>query len=208
MCRACRSWGRSTPRDAILTLAGLGFLGIGIQPTEAAEWGYDLQRALDDAGSGVWWTGFYPGMAIVLLVLGLTLVGEGLNETLNPTLRRRRLLPVVMSKSDKVERAEDAIELNQNERVRNDHAGAGDVVPATARVRSSYARDVRVWYGTTVVQSARSSAVSFDLELGARPSGWWQSPVRGKSTLGRGLMGLLPEGAKRDGEVLYKGMTS
>jgi len=36
--------------DAILTLAGLGFLGIGIQPDEAAEWGYDLQRALDDVG--------------------------------------------------------------------------------------------------------------------------------------------------------------
>lgn len=83
--------------DAILTLAGLGFLGLGIQSTEAAEWGHDLQRALADAGSGVWWTGLYPGLAIVLLVTGLTLVGEGLNETLNPTLRRRRLMPVVMS---------------------------------------------------------------------------------------------------------------
>jgi peptide/nickel transport system permease protein len=103
--------------DAILTLAGLGFLGLGIQPTDAAEWGYDLQRALDDAGSGVWWTGLYPGLAIVLLVLGLTLVGEGLNETLNPTLRRRRLLPVVMPKGEKVELAEQAIELNQSGRV-------------------------------------------------------------------------------------------
>jgi peptide/nickel transport system permease protein len=82
--------------DAILTLAGLGFLGLGIQSTEAAEWGHDLNRALADAGSGVWWTGLYPGLAIVLLVTGLTLVGEGLNETLNPTLRRRRLLPVVL----------------------------------------------------------------------------------------------------------------
>lgn len=82
--------------DAILTLAGLGFLGIGIQPDEAAEWGYDLQRALDDAGIGVWWTSVYPGLAIVLLVTGLTLVGEGLNETVNPILRKRRLLPVVM----------------------------------------------------------------------------------------------------------------
>ena len=82
--------------DAILTLAGLGFLGIGIQPDQAAEWGYDLQRALDDAGIGVWWTSLYPGLAIVLLVTGLTLVGEGLNETVNPILRRRRLLPVVM----------------------------------------------------------------------------------------------------------------
>lgn len=82
--------------DAILTLAGLGFLGYGIQPTEAAEWGYDLQRAISDAGAGVWWTGLFPGLAIVLLVLGLTLMGEGLNETMNPALRVRRLLPVVM----------------------------------------------------------------------------------------------------------------
>lgn len=82
--------------DAILTLAGLGFLGLGIQSTDAAEWGHDLNRALSDASSGIWWTGLYPGLAIVLLVFALTLVGEGLNETLNPTLRRRRLLPVVM----------------------------------------------------------------------------------------------------------------
>ena len=52
--------------DAILTLAALGFLGYGIQPTEAAEWGYDLQRAIDDAGAGIWWTGLFPGLAIVL----------------------------------------------------------------------------------------------------------------------------------------------
>jgi peptide/nickel transport system permease protein len=83
--------------DAILTLAGLGFLGLGIQSTDAAEWGHDLNRALSDAGAGIWWTGLYPGLAIVLLVTGLTLVGEGLNETINPTLRRRRLLPVVMT---------------------------------------------------------------------------------------------------------------
>lgn len=82
--------------DAIGTLAGLGFLGFGIQPNEAAEWGYDLSRALDDAGAGIWWTALFPGLAIVLLVTALTLVGEGLNETVNPTLRRRRLVPVVL----------------------------------------------------------------------------------------------------------------
>ncbi len=80
--------------DAILTLAGLGFLGYGIQPTDAAEWGYDLQRAIADASAGIWWTGLFPGLAIVLLVVGLTLVGEGLNDTLNPTLRKRRIEPV------------------------------------------------------------------------------------------------------------------
>ena len=42
--------------EAILTLAGLGFLGFGIEPTSAAEWGYDLNKALADATSGIWWT--------------------------------------------------------------------------------------------------------------------------------------------------------
>jgi peptide/nickel transport system permease protein len=77
--------------DAILTLAGLGFLGYGIQPTQAAEWGYDIQRGIGDAGAGVWWTGLFPGLAIVLFVIGLTLLGEGLNEVMNPVIRRRRL---------------------------------------------------------------------------------------------------------------------
>ncbi|HEX2176300.1 MAG TPA: ABC transporter permease [Nocardioidaceae bacterium] len=81
--------------DAISVLAALGFLGLGIQPTEAAEWGYDLNRALTDVASGVWWTSVFPGLAIVLLVTGLTLVGEGLNETLNPTLRKRRLTRII-----------------------------------------------------------------------------------------------------------------
>jgi peptide/nickel transport system permease protein len=81
--------------DAILTLAGLGFLGYGVQPTEAAEWGYDVQRGLSDATNGIWWTGLFPGLAIVLLVTGITLLGEGLNETINPVLRRRRLVRVV-----------------------------------------------------------------------------------------------------------------
>jgi len=77
--------------DAMLTLAGLGFLGYGIQPTEGAEWGYDLQRALPDIAADIWWTGVFPGMAIVVFVVALTLVGEGLNDTLNPTLRKRRI---------------------------------------------------------------------------------------------------------------------
>jgi len=76
--------------DAILTLAALGFLGYGIEPTQAAEWGYDLNKALADVSDGIWWTGIFPGVAIVLVVLGMTMVGESLNEVLNPLLRTRR----------------------------------------------------------------------------------------------------------------------
>jgi peptide/nickel transport system permease protein len=76
--------------EALLTLAGLGFLGFGIEPNSAAEWGYDLQRAIGDVTSGVWWTGLFPGLAIVLAVLGVTLVGESLNDLADPRLRGRR----------------------------------------------------------------------------------------------------------------------
>ena len=76
--------------EAILTLAGLGFLGFGIEPTKAAEWGYDLNKALSDISNGIWWTAVFPGAAIVLVVLGMTLVGESINEVLNPLLRTRR----------------------------------------------------------------------------------------------------------------------
>ncbi|MBT0566317.1 ABC transporter permease [Williamsia sp. CHRR-6] len=77
--------------EAILTLAGLGFLGLGIEPTAASEWGYDLNRALPDVANGLWWTSVFPGMAIVLIVLGITMVGESINEATNPLLRTRRL---------------------------------------------------------------------------------------------------------------------
>jgi len=55
----------------------------------AAGRGYDLKKALSDATNGIWWTGMFPGPAIVLVVLGVTLVGESLNDVLNPLLRTR-----------------------------------------------------------------------------------------------------------------------
>lgn len=76
--------------EAILTLAGLGFVGFGIEPTAAAEWGYDLNRSMADVTSGIWWTSIFPGFAIVLSVLGITLVGESMNDLNDPRLRSRR----------------------------------------------------------------------------------------------------------------------
>lgn len=76
--------------EAILTLAGLGFIGFGIEPTSAAEWGYDLNRSIADVTSGIWWTALFPGLAIVFSVLGITLVGESMNDLNDPRLRIRR----------------------------------------------------------------------------------------------------------------------
>ncbi len=65
-------------------------------------------------------------------------------------------------------------------------------------------RDMRVWYGTTRGAIRAVDGVTFDLQPGETLGLVGESGC-GKSTLGRGLMGLLPDGAKRDGEVLFKG---
>jgi peptide/nickel transport system permease protein len=74
--------------DAILVLGGLGFLGLGL-PEETAEWGHDLRQALEALPTGIWWTTLFPGLALTLMVVGLSLVGEGLNEFVNPKLRNQ-----------------------------------------------------------------------------------------------------------------------
>jgi peptide/nickel transport system permease protein len=73
--------------DAALTLGGLGFLGLGL-PDQTPEWGLDLRQALDALPTGIWWTALFPGLALTTLVTALSLVGEGLNEFVNPLLRR------------------------------------------------------------------------------------------------------------------------
>lgn len=74
--------------DAILVLGGLGFLGLGL-PEEVPEWGHDLKQALSGLSTGIWWTTLFPGLAMTLMVVGLSLLGEGLNEFVNPRLRRQ-----------------------------------------------------------------------------------------------------------------------
>lgn len=71
--------------DAILVLGGLGFLGLGL-PEDVPEWGHDLKQALDALPTGIWWTTLFPGLAMTSMVVGLSLLGEGLNEFVNPRL--------------------------------------------------------------------------------------------------------------------------
>ncbi|QNJ10907.1 ABC-type oligopeptide transporter/ membrane component [Synechococcus sp. M16.1] len=63
--------------DAVLVLGGLGFLGLGL-PETVPEWGGDLNLALAAVPTGVWWTALFPGLAMFVLVLGLSFLGEGI----------------------------------------------------------------------------------------------------------------------------------
>lgn len=73
--------------DAILTGAGLSFLGLGLPPN-TPDWGIDVARGQEFIQSA-WWLVTFPGTAIMLVVLAFTMMGEGLMEIFNPKLRDR-----------------------------------------------------------------------------------------------------------------------
>jgi peptide/nickel transport system permease protein len=72
---------------AILEAAALGFLGLGQQPPWP-EWGAMLSDSAKFLASGAWWALTFPGIAIMLSVLGFNLLGDGLRDVLDPRLKR------------------------------------------------------------------------------------------------------------------------
>ncbi len=72
--------------NAILSAAALGFLGLGAIPPEP-EWGAMLGESYRYLTSGAWWAVLFPGLAIMLSVLGFNLLGDGLRDALDPKLR-------------------------------------------------------------------------------------------------------------------------
>jgi peptide/nickel transport system permease protein len=71
---------------AILLEAGLSFLGLG--DPNLVSWGSLLSEAQERIGASVW-LAFFPGMALSLLVLCVNLFGDGINDVLNPKLRKK-----------------------------------------------------------------------------------------------------------------------
>jgi peptide/nickel transport system permease protein len=70
---------------AILTESALSFLGIGVQPPTPS-WGNILTAGKDNIDIA-WWLSLYPGLAILVTVLGYNLLGEGIRDSLDPRLR-------------------------------------------------------------------------------------------------------------------------
>jgi peptide/nickel transport system permease protein len=71
---------------AILTESALSFLGIGVQPPTPS-WGNILTAGKDNIDIA-WWLSFYPGLAILITVLGYNLLGEAIRDALDPRLQR------------------------------------------------------------------------------------------------------------------------
>ncbi|MBI4561571.1 MAG: ABC transporter permease [Candidatus Rokubacteria bacterium] len=74
---------------AILTVAALSFIGLGIQPPQS-EWGSMTAEGAGYIVSGEWWLFLFPGLAIMLTVLAFNLVGDALRDLLDPRMRGTR----------------------------------------------------------------------------------------------------------------------
>ncbi|MFX0197855.1 MAG: ABC transporter permease [Candidatus Hodarchaeota archaeon] len=70
----------------ILTAAGLGFIGFGAQPP-SPEWGLTVSEGRTRI-QYQWWISTFPGLAILIVVLGFNLLGDGIRDILDPKLRR------------------------------------------------------------------------------------------------------------------------
>jgi peptide/nickel transport system permease protein len=71
---------------AVRISATLAFIGVGVQ-APAPEWGAMIRQGAEYAISGEWWVAAFPGMALILLVLGFNRLGDGASDILDP--RRR-----------------------------------------------------------------------------------------------------------------------
>jgi len=72
--------------DAVLTVAALSFLGLGIPPP-AANWGSMLANGVDYTFAGYWWQIWPAGICIVAVVVGFNFIGEGLRDAVDVRLR-------------------------------------------------------------------------------------------------------------------------
>ena len=72
--------------SAIITAAGLSYLGLGAQPP-SPEWGAMLSLGRQFMRRA-WWPSFFPGIVIVITVLSINLVGDGIQDAMNPKLRK------------------------------------------------------------------------------------------------------------------------
>jgi oligopeptide/dipeptide ABC transporter ATP-binding protein len=168
---------------AILNESTLSFLGLG-DPT-ALSWGQMLNYAFGRGAMsfGAWWVFFVPGLGIVWVVLGLTLLGQGLEKVLNPRLDTHHLMPNRPTIQD------DAAESRQVEK------------EALLEVRN-----VSVHYINEGKPAARAvENVSFTLNKGELIGLVGESGC-GKTTLMLALLRLLPSaGQIVGGKVFFNG---
>ena len=72
---------------AMLNAAALSYIGLGIRPP-TPEWGIMVAEGAGFIITGEWWVSLFPGLALVLVVLSLNLLGDGLRDMIDARERR------------------------------------------------------------------------------------------------------------------------
>ena len=72
---------------AMLNAAALSFIGLGIRPP-TPEWGIMVAEGASFIITGEWWVALFPGLALMLVVLSLNILGDGLRDMIDPRERR------------------------------------------------------------------------------------------------------------------------
>jgi peptide/nickel transport system permease protein len=176
---------------AILSESTLSFIGLG-DPT-AISWGQMLNFAFGRGAmsAGAWWALFAPGLGIVWVVLGLTLLGNGLEQVLNPRLEAHHLMP-------------------GRSTVQNEAGGLSSAVEVKSKKRKDTpllldVRNLSVNYVSDGKVAKAVHNVSFSLHEG-EVMGLVGESGCGKTTLMMALNRLLPAvGEICNGHVFFKG---
>jgi oligopeptide/dipeptide ABC transporter ATP-binding protein len=187
---------------AILEESTLAFLGLG-DPT-LISWGQMLNFAFERSAvsAGAWWALIPPGLAIVWVVLGTTLLGTALEDVLNPRLKRHHL-----------ERERGPQRLLPGSRLRDraaTPAGTRDPLPVSIPRQGSNVpllsvRDLAVEFDSPTGPLRAVDGVSFDLRRG-ETMGLVGESGSGKTTTVLAMLRLLPPGGRVvGGQVLFDG---
>jgi peptide/nickel transport system permease protein len=177
--------------SAILTEAGLSFLGMGDPNT--VSWGRMIQEGQQHLRVAPWMSVF-PGLAMLLLVCVLNLVGDGLNYALNPHLRPRRL-----PRESLIPAVEPTV-------VETSTAGAPEPAPV-ADPPGSLALDIqslKAFYGLEEGWVRAADDVSLQIRQGESLGLVGESGC-GKTTIALALMRVIPLNARIIGGQVYLG---
>jgi oligopeptide/dipeptide ABC transporter ATP-binding protein len=191
-------------------------------PQRTAEWGFDIARAISDVGTGYWWTSLFPGLAILGLVTGLSLLGEGVNDVLNPRLRQAGIGPGDPAESAVGPGGAVLIEVADEPAIVEPPTAAGEELWATITPVAHVDRapeppssrragpPVLELNGLSVTYRTHRGPVTavdgVSLTVGAGESvGLVGESGCGKSSLGRAALGVLPPGAEMSGRVVVDG---
>lgn len=181
---------------AVLSESTLSFIGLG-DPT-AISWGQMLNFAFERGAvsAGAWWALIPPGLAIVWVVLGTTLLGTAMEDAFNPRLRRHHL---------EADEAPASTGLDSRSSAGSAHRGAARPEAADRPAPLLAVRDLTVEFSSPSGPRRAVDGVTFELRRG-EILGLVGESGSGKTTAVMGLLRLLPPGGRIvDGSVAFDG---